>query len=91
MVANTSIIVVHPHQIKVSIPYSQPLRVSRICSSEKEFGADTYNMKEWFLAKDYPEKVVNDQMDKVVPDKNSPVKKSSEILHLTRKSKILVN
>ena len=43
------------------------------------------------MAKDYPEKVVNDQMDKVVPDKNSPVKKSSEVLHITRKLKILVN
>ena len=34
-------------------------------------------MKECFLARDYPEKVVNDQTDKFVFSKNPPVKKSS--------------
>ena len=35
-------------------------------------------MKVWFLARGYPEKVVNNQTDKVVFSKNPPVKKSSK-------------
>ena len=35
-------------------------------------------MKVWFLGRGYPEKVVNNQADKVVFGKNPPVKKSSE-------------
>ena len=35
----------HPHHIKVSIPYSQALRVSRICSPEKDFRAHICKMK----------------------------------------------
>ena len=63
----------HPDHIKVSIPSSQALRVSRICLSEKDFRAHTYKMKEWFLAGSYPEKNVNDQIDKVVFNKNPPI------------------
>ena len=66
----------HHHYIKLSIPYSQALRVSRIYSLEKDFRAHICKMKEWFLAGAYPEKVVNDQIDKVVFGKNPPVKKS---------------
>ena len=33
-------------------------------------------MKEWFLARGYLEKVVDDQIDKVIFGKNPPVKKS---------------
>ena len=35
-------------------------------------------MNEWFLARRNPERVVNDQINKVVCDKNQPVKKTSE-------------
>ena len=35
----------HPRHIKVSIPYSQALRVSRICLSEKDFRANICKMK----------------------------------------------
>ena len=68
----------HPHHIKVSIPNSQALRVNRICSSEKDFRAHICRMKEWFLARVYPEKVVNNQIDKIVFNENLPVKKFSE-------------
>ena len=51
----------HPEHIKNSIPYSQALRVSRICSSEKDFKGQVDRMKEWFLARDHPENVVNKQ------------------------------
>ena len=35
-------------------------------------------MKEWFLARDYPENVVNEQINKVVFGKSQPSKKNSE-------------
>ena len=52
--------------ITTSIPYSQALRVSMICSSEKDFKTHVSHMKEWFLAKGYPELVANSQIDTVV-------------------------
>ena len=55
----------HPQHIKLSIPYSQALRVSRICLSEKDFRAYICKKKEWFLARGYPEIAVNGQIDKV--------------------------
>ena len=36
----------HPLHIKNSIPYSQALRVSRICSSRKDFKTHVFHMKE---------------------------------------------
>ena len=41
------------------------LRLSRICSSEKDFKGHVDRMKEWFLARDYSENVVNKQSIKV--------------------------
>ena len=35
-------------------------------------------MKEWFLARDYPENVVNEQINKVVFGKSQPSRKNSE-------------
>ena len=64
--------------MKVSIPYSQAVKVSRIFSSGKYFRDHICKMKEWFLARGYPGKVVNDQIDKVVFSKNLPLKKSSK-------------
>ena len=66
----------HPHHMKVSLLYIQAVRFSRNCSSEKDFTAHIFKIKEWFLARGYP--VVNDQIGKVVFGKNPPVKKSSE-------------
>ena len=69
----------HPLHIKNSIPYSQALRVSRICSSEKDFKTHVSHMKEWFLARGYSEIVVNNQIDKVVFGRDQSVKKKLEI------------
>ena len=68
----------HPLHIKNSIPYSQELRVSRICSSEKDFKTHVFHMKEWFLARGYPDIVVNNQIDKVVFGRDQPLKKNLE-------------
>ena len=35
-------------------------------------------MKEWFLARDYPENMVNEQINKVVFGKSQPSRKNSE-------------
>ena len=67
----------HPRHINVSIPYSQALRSGRICSSEKYFRAHICQMKNCFWL-EITQKKVNNQIDKVVFSKNSPVKKSSE-------------
>ena len=55
----------HPLHIKTSVPYSQTLRVSRICSSEKDFKTHVSHLKEWFLARGYWEIVVNNEIDKL--------------------------
>ena len=68
----------HPEHIRNSIPYSQALRLSRICSSEKDFKGHVDRMKVWFLARDYPENVVNEQINKVVFGKNQRSRKNSE-------------
>ena len=64
----------HPEHIKNSIPCSQALRLSRICSSEKDFKGHVDQMKEWFLARGHPENVVNEQINKVVLVRASLVK-----------------
>ena len=68
----------HPEHIKNSIPYSQALRLSRICSSEKDFKGHVERMKKWFLARDYPKNVINEQINKVVFGKNQHSRKNSE-------------
>ena len=60
------------------IPYSQALRLSGICSSGKDFKDHIDRMKEWFLARDYPDNVVNEQINKVVSGKSQPSRKNSE-------------
>ena len=72
----------HPVLIKISMPYSQALRVSRICSSEKDLKTHLSHIKEWFLARDYPEKVVNNQIDKVVCGRDQSVKKIWKVAFL---------
>ena len=67
-----------PPHIKTSIPYSQALRVSRICSSGKDFRTHVSQMKEWFLARGYPEIVANNQIDKVIFDRDQSLKKNLE-------------
>ena len=66
----------HPLHIKTSIPYSQTLRVNRICSSEKDFKTHVSHMEEWFLVRGYPEIVVNNQIDKVVFGRDQSVDKN---------------
>ena len=61
MVTNISVIchlIQNIYMISYLILHSQALSLSRICSSEKNFKGHIDQMKEWSLAKDYPEMVV---------------------------------
>ena len=68
----------HPRHIKNSIPYGQTSRISRLCSSQNDFNAHIINLKDWFLARDYPRKIVSEQIDKVVFGKQPSRKVTSE-------------
>ena len=52
----------HSEQMKKSIVYSQALRLKRTCTFEKDFNRHLFDMKEWFLARGYPEKMVKERM-----------------------------
>ena len=54
------------------------LRLSNICSSEKDFKGHVDQTKEWFLARDYPENMVNEQINKVGFGKSQASRKNSE-------------
>ena len=72
----------HPLHIKTSIPYSQTLRVSRIWSSEKNFKTHVSHMKEWFLARGYPEIVVSNQIDKLFLEETNLLRKIRKVAFL---------
>ena len=55
----------HPKSLKNSIPYSQALRIKRICSSKKSFDHHSKELKERFLRQGYDQKLVNEQLEKL--------------------------
>ena len=55
----------HLEHTKRSIVFSQTLRVSRICSPEKDFQDHCLQMRSWFLKRKYPEKLIDNEMKKV--------------------------
>ena len=55
----------NPEHTKRSIVFSQALRVSRICSREKDFQDHCLQMRSWFLKRKYPEKLIDNEMKKV--------------------------
>ena len=56
----------HPEHIQKSMVYSPVLRLKRKCTFEKDLHRYLFNMKEWFLAGGYPEKMIKEQMKRVV-------------------------
>ena len=55
----------HPYHTKKSIVFSQALRLSRLCTFEKNFGRHMAGMKQWFAERDYPQDLINSEMNKV--------------------------
>ena len=49
----------HPYHTKKGIPYSQAVRLRRICSTEEFFQKPVSNLKSWLLARGYDEHLVN--------------------------------
>ena len=56
----------HPSYIKRSIVYSQSLRTRKLCSLESDFFNYCTKMKPWFLKRDYPESMINEDIKEVI-------------------------
>ena len=54
----------HPLSCKQGIPYSQAKRYRRITSDESHFENDLSRLKEYFLARYYPEHVIEEAVKK---------------------------
>ena len=50
--------------LKDSIPYSQALRIKRICSTKKDFDHHSIKLKERFLKQVYDQKLVDQQLER---------------------------
>ena len=50
----------HPKSLKSSIPYSQALRIKRICSTKKDFDHHSRELKGRFLKQGYDQKLVDE-------------------------------
>ena len=55
----------HPKSLKNSIPYSQALRIKRICSNKKDFDHHLRELRERFLKQGYDQELVDEQLEKV--------------------------
>ena len=54
----------HPSSTKRSLPYSQALRLKRICTSEEDYYSATESLKEQFKARGYKDTDISDQIKK---------------------------
>ena len=54
----------HPKLLKNSIPYSQTLRIRRICSTKKDFDHHSRGLKKRFLKHGDDQKLVDEQLEK---------------------------
>ena len=63
----------HHDHTKRSIIYSKALRISRICSNKSNFFKHIESMKSWFEIRGYPNKLIEQEMEKVNIFKNSNV------------------
>ncbi|XP_078355465.1 uncharacterized protein LOC144640130, partial [Oculina patagonica] len=55
----------HPVQCKDSVPYSQFLRLKRICSDENDYNTKSKEMSSFFLHREYPPAVVERALQRV--------------------------
>ncbi len=53
----------HPHSCKNSIPYSQFLRIRRICSTDDEFRKNAAMISECFRGQGYPKSIINRSLE----------------------------
>ena len=57
----------HPIHLKRSIVYSMALRLKRLCSLDGDFLRHISSLKQWFLDRGYSEKLIDEQIAKVIP------------------------
>ena len=55
----------HPERCKNAIPFSQFLRLRRICSDDGDFADQVENMEQFFLSRGYPKHITNRAKTKV--------------------------
>ena len=71
----------HPNHTKRSRVYSQSLKVRRLCSLESDFLKHCSKMKSWFLKRDYPEDMIDEETKKVkFSEKVSKKSKGSKVV-----------
>ena len=68
----------HPPNCKKSLPYSQLLRIKRICTKESDYICNANKKLKEFEAKNYPEKILLDSIEKVNTLKRENVLKKKE-------------
>ena len=56
----------HPKHLKESLPYSQALRIRRICSKDNELNKHSDKLKQQFIARGYTETLVENQVKKAI-------------------------
>ena len=52
----------HPYHCKKGIPYSQALRLNRICSDNTNFDKRCNDLEKWLMERGYNEKMVRNQI-----------------------------
>ncbi len=56
----------HPKTMKDSIPYSQLLRIRRICSKQEDFVQQANQMMDHFKNRGYPSNILNEAYEKII-------------------------
>ena len=54
----------HPKQVKIHVFYSQALHIKKMCSIRKRFLKHIEELKGWFKAREYPESIINEKVNK---------------------------
>jgi peptide-methionine (R)-S-oxide reductase len=80
----------HPKHIINSIPYSQVLRIKRICTDQETFIQELENLKGCFNNRNYPKKIVNQAIQKALSKDvgpTCPINNNNEKPSLTMSNK----
>ena len=62
----------HPYHTKTSVFFSQSLRITWLCSSEKDFEDHKEEMKSWIRNREYPDSLIRSEMNKIKFSKLRP-------------------
>ena len=68
----------HPPNCKKSLPYSQLLRIKRICTKKRDYIRNANKKLKEFEAKNYPKKILLDSIEKVNTLKRENLLKKKE-------------